>query len=130
MIIIGRSRCGKTKLLFKLLLENYFDLDRIVFVLPSLDQIEYDFIIKSLHKGLSINQIRTIFEQQKHITDINIALDIISNNEKFKPSKLEVTVSEKPDDIPLPQELNLKGHKRILVIIDDCKIINSVKPTQ
>ena len=39
MIIIGRSGCGKTKLLFKLLLENYFDLDRIVFVLPSLDQI-------------------------------------------------------------------------------------------
>ena len=27
------------------------------------------------------------------------------------------------------QELNPKGHKRILVIIDDCTIINSVKPT-
>ena len=39
MIIIGRSGCGKTKLLFKLLLENYFHLDRIVFVSPSLDQI-------------------------------------------------------------------------------------------
>ena len=51
MIIIGRSGCGKTKLL----LENYFDLDRIVFVPPSLDQIEYDVIIKSLQKGLSIN---------------------------------------------------------------------------
>ena len=130
MIIIGRSGCGKTKLLFKLLLENYFDFDRIVFVSPSLDLIEYDVIIKSLQKGLSINQIRTIFEQQNHITDINIALDIISNNENFKPSKLEVTVYEKPDDIPLPQELNPKGHNRILVIIDDCTIINSVKPIQ
>ena len=130
MIIIGRSGCEKTKLLFKLLLENYFNLDRLVFVSPSLDQIEYDVIIKSLQKGLSINQIRTIFEQQQHITDINIALDIISNNKNFKPSKLEVTVYEKPDDIPLPQELNPNGHKRILFIIDDCTIINSVKPTQ
>ena len=130
MIIIGRSGCGKTKLLYKLLLENYFNLDRIVFVSPSLDQIEYDVIIKSLQKVLSIKQIRTIFEQQKHITDINNSLDIISNNEKFKPNNLEVTVYEKPDDIPLPRELNPKGYKRILVIIDDCTFINSVKPIQ
>ena len=130
MIIIERSGCGKTKFLFKLLLENYFDLDRIVFVSPSLDQIKYDVIIKSLQKGLSINQIKTIFEQQKHITDINNALDIISNNENFKSSNLEVTVYEKPDDIPLPEKLNPKGHKRILVIIDDSTIISFVKPTQ
>ena len=119
----------KTKLLFKLLLENYFDFDRIVFVSPSLDQIEYDVIIKSLQKTLNINQIIIIFEQQNHIKDINNALDIISNNVKFKPSNLEVTVYKKPDDILLPQELNSKGHKRILVIIDDCTILNSVKPT-
>ena len=50
MIIIGRSVCGKTKLLFKLLLDNYFDLDRIVFVLRSFDQIEYNVIMKSLQK--------------------------------------------------------------------------------
>ena len=71
-----------------------------------------------MQKGLSINQIRTLFEQQ-HITDINIALDIISNNEKFIPNKLEVTVYKKPDDILLPHKLNPKVHKRILVIIDD-----------
>ena len=130
MIIIGRSGCKKTKFLFNLLLENYFDLERIVFVSPSLDQIEYDVIIKSLQNEFSINQIRTIFKQQQHITDINIALDIISNNEKLKPSKLEVTVYEKRNVIPLPQELNPKGNKRILVIIYDCAIINSVKPTQ
>ena len=35
-----------------------------------------------------------------------------------------------PNDIPLLQELNPQEHKRILVIIDDCTIINSVKPTQ
>ena len=80
------------KFLFKLLLENYFDLDKIVFVSPRSDQIEYYVFIKSLQNGLSIIQIRIIFEQQHHITDINIALDIISNNDKFKTSKLEVTV--------------------------------------
>ena len=130
MIIIGRSGSWKPKLFFKLLLGNYFDFDRIVFVSPSLDQIEYDVIIKSLQKGLSINQIRIIFEKQQHITDINNALDIISNNEKFKPNNLDVTVYEKPDNILLVQELNPKRHKRILVIIDNCTIINSVKPSQ
>ena len=35
MAIIGRSGLGKTKLLFKFLLENYFDFDKVVFALPS-----------------------------------------------------------------------------------------------
>ena len=63
-------------------------------------------IIKSLQKGLSINQIRTIFEQQKHITYIDSALDIITSNENFKPTKLEVIEFKSPDNIPLPNELN------------------------
>ena len=78
MIIIGRSGLGKTKLLFKFLLENYFDFEKVVFVSPSLTQTEYEVIIKSLQKGLSINQIRTIFEQKKYITNIDSALDIIT----------------------------------------------------
>ena len=61
MAIIGRSGLGKTKLLFKFLLENYFDFEKVVFVSPSLTQTEYEVIIKSLPKGLSINQIRTLF---------------------------------------------------------------------
>ena len=83
MAIIGRSGLGQTKLLFKFLLENYFDFDKIVFASLSLTQTEYEVIIKSLQKGLSINQIRTIFEQQKHITNIDSALDIITSNENF-----------------------------------------------
>ena len=86
MLIIERSGCGKTKLLFKFLLENYFDFDKIVFASPSLKQTEYEVIIKSSQKRLSINQIKTIFEEQKHITNINTVLDIITSNENCKTS--------------------------------------------
>ena len=79
---------------------------------------------------MCINQIRTIFEKQKHITNIDIALDIITSNDKFKSIKLEVVQLKHRDDIPLPQELNPNGVNKTLVIIDDCTIINSVNPTQ
>ena len=132
MVIIGNSGSGKTKRLFKCLLEQYLDFEKILFVLPSLSQKEYEVIIKSLQKGLSINQIRAIFEEQKNITNIDMALDIITLNDKFKSSKLEVEVVKlkHPDDIPLPQELNPNGVKQTLVIIDDCTIIKSINPTQ
>ena len=129
MLIIGNSGSGKTMLLFKLLLENYFDLDRIVFVSTSLSQKQYEVIIKSFQKGLSINQIRTLFEQQKQITNIDSALDIITSNDKFKSSKLKVVEFKHPDHILLPNELNPRKVKRILVIIDYCTIINSDNPT-
>ena len=61
MVIIGNSGSLKTKLLFKFLLEGYLDFQKLVFVSPSLSQKEYDVIIKSLQKGLSINQVKTIF---------------------------------------------------------------------
>ena len=51
MAIIGRSGLGKTKLLFKFLLENYFDFDKVIFASPSLTQTEYEIIIKSLQKN-------------------------------------------------------------------------------
>ena len=130
MVIIGNSGSGKTKLLFKFLLEQYLDFQKVIFVSPSFSQKEYEVIIKSLQKGLSINQIRTIFEEQNHIINIDIALDIITSNDKFKSSKLEVVELKHPDDIPLPQELNPNGVKQKLVIIDDCTIIKSINPTQ
>ena len=87
-MIIGNSGSGKTKLLFKFLLEGYLDFQKIDFVSPSLSQKEYDVIIKSLQKGLSINQVTTVFEEQKSIADIDNALDIITLNDKFKQTKL------------------------------------------
>ena len=128
MVIIDNFGSEKTKLLFKFVLEQYLDFQKFIFVSPSLSQKEYEVIIKSLQKGLNINQNRTIFDQQKHITNIDIALDIITSNDKFKSSKLEVVQLKHPD-IPLPQELNPNGVKQTL-IIDDCTIIKSINPTQ
>ena len=88
MCIVGSSGSGKTRLLYRLLLNNYFDFNKIVLCSPSLSQPEYEIIIKSIKKGLNIDQIRTLFDVQKDIKDIDSALDIIVNNEKFKHNKL------------------------------------------
>ena len=77
-----------------------------------------------------INQIRTIFEVQTHVTNIDNAFDIITSNKNFKPTKLEVIEFKLLDDIPLFNELNPKGFKKVLVVINDCTIINSVNPIQ
>ena len=106
MVIIGNSCSGKTKLLCKFLLEGYLDFQKIVSVSPSWSQKDYDVIIKSLQKGLSINQVKTIFEEQKSITDIDNAFDIITSNDKFKRTDLEVQIFNHPDLLPLPNELN------------------------
>ena len=50
MVFIGNSGSGKTKLLFKFLLEQYLDFEKIVFVSPSISQKEYEVITKSLQK--------------------------------------------------------------------------------
>ena len=102
MVIIGCSGVGKSKLLFKLLLEGYLNFSKIIFCSPSLSQVEYQVITKGLQKGLNISQIRTLFEVQKYITDIDTALDMISQNKNFKPSKLEVEIYNHPDLLPLP----------------------------
>ena len=49
-VIIGNSGSGKTKLLFKFLLDLYLDFQKVIFVSPSLSQKEYEVIIKSLQK--------------------------------------------------------------------------------
>ena len=61
MVIIGISKSGKRKLLFKFLLKRYLAFHKIVFVSPNLSQKEYYVIIKLLQNGLNINKIKTIF---------------------------------------------------------------------
>ena len=113
MVIIGNSKNGKTKLLFKFVLKNYLEFEKLIFDSPSLSQMEYQVIIKSFQKLLSINQIRTLFEIQKHITNIDSALDIITSNDRFTRNNLEVIELKHSDGIPLPQELNSQGIKNI-----------------
>ena len=91
---------------------GYLDFQKIVFVSPSLSQKEYDVIIKTLQKVLSINQVKTIFEEQKSITYIENALDIITSNDKFKRTDLEVQIFNHPDQLPLPNELNPQRIKK------------------
>ena len=53
---------------------------------------------------MSINQIRTWFDEQQHITNDDSAFDIIISNDKFKCIKLEVVKLKHPDNIHLPRD--------------------------
>ena len=79
---------------------------------------------------MNINQIKTIFEEQKSISDINNALNIITFNDKFKQTDFEVQIFNHLNLFLILNELNFQGINKTLVIIDDCIIISSVNPTQ
>ena len=81
--IIGSSGCGKTKIMLKLLLEEqgqgstklpYLDYDTLVLCSPSLQQPEYQIIIKAFNANLNKHQVLNLFTYQKEIKDINKAL--------------------------------------------------------
>ena len=77
-----------------------------------------------------MNQIKTIFEEQNCITNIDNALDMITSHDKFKRTELEIQIFNHPDLLPLPNELNFQNINKILAIIDNCTIIIFVNPSQ
>ena len=79
LLIIGQTNCGKSFLLLRLLIENYLDYDNLVLYTPSLHQIEYQILVKSLQGGLSNENIMSVFQNQDEIDDpIDLVEDVSS----------------------------------------------------
>ena len=51
-LIVGKRSCGKTHLLFQLLLEGYIDYNRLYIFSPSIYQSEYQLIIEGFKQHL------------------------------------------------------------------------------
>ncbi len=51
-LIVGMRNCGKTHLLFKLILEGYIDYNRLYIFSPSIYQAEYQLMIEGLKAHL------------------------------------------------------------------------------
>ena len=78
-LIIGKSNCGKTTLIFNLLLQpNWLDYTHLYVFGKSLHQVEYQIIKKGFEEGLSKRQISNIFIQQDFLCKSGVSgLDVI-----------------------------------------------------
>ena len=57
MLIVGPSECGKTFLLFKMLLQpNFLDYNRLFIFSPSIHQAEFQILIHSFKKNYTKNR--------------------------------------------------------------------------
>ena len=82
MLIVGPSNSGKTHLLLKLILEEYFDFERLIICSKSLFQTEYKILVKGLESHLHLSQIKEFFNQQKEIREYEKAIVLLAENNK------------------------------------------------
>jgi GTPase SAR1 family protein len=118
-LIIGSSGSGKTSLLIRMLTNDYFDFDRIVFASVTIFQPEFQILIEGYKHGLKNKHIRKILDNQKDIPDYKKAIPMIAYEiPDYDKSHIEVVTYEDSSDIPSPKMLQKEGMKT-LVIVDD-----------
>ena len=133
-LIVGMRKCGKTHLLFQLILEGYIDYNRLYIFSPSIYQAEYQLVIEGFKQHLMPQDIWVIFQNvnktikdSEDLSHFKDPKDIIKANveqyEKEDPegkwkSKIEVFAFKDRAAIPRPEEVDKKFKN--LFIFDDC----------
>ena len=119
-LIIGKSNCGKTTLLFNLLLQHgWLDYNHLYVFGNSLHQIEYKIIRKGFEEGLSKLQISNIFIRQDTLSKVNISpLEAIETYDGVKDGGIIASFYDQCSSIPDPSSLNTA--EKNLLILDDC----------
>ena len=128
-LIIGNSNCGKTNLLFKLLLQNWIDYNRLYIFSKSLYQKNYQLLIYGLKQKLHPIHIEMLFSENKNCPD-NIKYDpkklvdvLVKELEQQHPDGswkcgIEIFAYSDPTCIPYPE--NIDASYKNLFIFDDC----------
>lgn len=135
-IICGPSNCGKTTLLFRFLLKDYIEYNRLYIFSKSLNQPEYKLLIRGFKKQLQPAMIDEIFKNANKLTDMNsneIIDEMVEAAEKAHPdgswkSTIEIFPFTDINDIPDIGAIDDK--KRNLFIFDDCIEDPHQKPIQ
>ena len=128
-LLIGNSNCGKTNLLFKLLLEDWIDYDHLYIFSKSLYQKSYELLIYGMKQKLHPYQIELLFNESKNCPQEiqnnpkKLVDNFVKEMEATYPdgswkSGIEVYALSDPNLIPNPEHINPK-HKN-LFIFDDC----------
>ena len=85
-LIIGKSNCGKTTLLFNLLLQpHWLDYNHLYVIGKSLHQQEYQILKRGYEVGLSKCQVANIFRNQEVL--VKGQLSLLEAIEKYTGAK-------------------------------------------
>src|SRR5258707_13332335 len=120
-LIIGSSNCGKTTLLFRLLLgTNILDYNNLFIFSKSLNQKEYQLIIEGFKHNLTKELIRSIFDNQEKFDGLSIKDICYGMSMNPKPEeKGNITVSAFSDKTNVLDPSMLDSKKKNLMIFDD-----------
>ena len=119
-LIIGKSNCGKTTLLFNLLLRpGWLDYNHLYVFRKSLHQPEYKILKKGFEEGLSKRQISNVFIQQDILVKANLTpLEAIEEYNGIKEGGIIANFYSDCSNIPDPSSLD--ATEKNLLILDDC----------
>ena len=118
-LIVGKSNCGKTTLLFNLLLKPWLDYDNLLLFGKSLHQDEYQILISGFEKGLSKKQISNIFNNQKLLSESQLTpIQAIEEYEGLREGGVTANFYDDCELVPDPS--NLDPSSKNLLILDDC----------
>lgn len=121
LLIVGSSGCGKTQLLFKMLLEkDFLDYNNLIIFSKTCFQDEYQLLKYGFQNELSKKSITKIFKEQNDFdSDLSIQEICEIYSERFpEKNNISITMTNKMNEIPDPNEL--LSNKKNLIIFDDC----------
>ena len=123
MLLVGKSNCGKTTVLFNLLLRSgWIDYTDLYVFGNSLHQPVYKILKKGYESGLSKEQISNLFSNQKALKKNKLtplsAIDEYTKQHGIQRIKVKTHFYSSCDSIPDPSSLNETDKN--LMILDDC----------
>jgi len=123
MLIIGKSNCGKTTVLFNLLLQSgWIDYTDLYVFGNSLHQEVYKILKKGCESGLSKVQISNLFASQSALKKNKLtpleAINEYTKHRGIERIKIKTHFYESCEKIPDPAELNELDKN--LMVFDDC----------
>lgn len=123
MLLVGKSNCGKTTVLFNLLLQTgWIDYTDLYVFGNSLHQQVYQVLKKGYESGLSKEQISNLFSNQKALKNNKLtplaAITEYVKQHGTQSVKIKTHFYSSCDSIPDPAEL--KETDKNLMILDDC----------
>src|SRR5579863_1095680 len=123
MLIVGRSGCGKTSLLMRLLLEpNLLDYNKLFIFGRSLHQKEYQILKAGFENNLTKEQIIEILKHNDMINDLeddpaNVCKALSMDLDDEDKGDIEIEMYENGCDVPDPKSFDTKAKN--LIIFDD-----------
>ena len=115
-LVIGKSGCGKTAVIFNLLLQpGWLDYNHLYIFGKSLHQQEYKILRKGFEGGLSKRKISNVFNSQEMLQSPLIAIEKYSG---VRNGEIRADFYDDCQNIPDPSALD--PTQKNLLLLDDC----------